>query len=121
MCKVLWRFDQISQSYKVAKFRNQLSDVIPANLQDMLSLVSFAFFFLFLFLFYRGKASYKVYSVFDHFYELYEVAKFRMVKLYLDVSDVIHANEHTKLAICALHVNLWNFLSMSFCFCNKKR
>ena len=29
-----------------------------------------------------------------------------MIKLYLDVSDVIHVNEHTKYANCSLHVNI---------------
>ena len=30
----------------------------------------------------------------DHFSGTYEVAKFQMIKLCLDVSDVIHANEY---------------------------
>ena len=34
-------------------------------------------------------------GVFDHFSQIYEVTKFQMIKLCLDVSDVIHANEHT--------------------------
>ena len=32
---------------------------------------------------------------FDDFSLTYEVAKFCTIRLYLDVSDVIHANEHT--------------------------
>ena len=43
-----------------------------------------------------------------------------MIKLYLGVSDVIHANEQTKYANCDLHVNFWNFLLMSFCLVTKK-
>ena len=34
-------------------------------------------------------------GVFDHFSQIYEVTKFQMIKLCLDVSDVIHTNEHT--------------------------
>ena len=39
-----------------------------------------------------------------------------MIKLYLEVSYVIHANEHTKYADCGLPVNFWIFLLMSFWF-----
>ena len=35
------------------------------------------------------------YGRFDHFSWIHEVVKFLMIKLCLDVSDVIHANEHT--------------------------
>ena len=41
------------------------------------------------------KPSTKFYGVFDHFLQIYEVTKFQMKKLRLDVSDVVHANEHT--------------------------
>ena len=40
-----------------------------------------------------------------------------MVKLHLDVSNVIHVNEHTKHG---LHVNFWNYLLMPFYFMIKK-
>ena len=43
-----------------------------------------------------------------------------MIKLYLDVSDVMHANLYTKHANCGLHVNFWNFSLMSFYFMMKK-
>ena len=33
----------------------------------------------------------------------YEVAKFSMIKLHLDKSDVMCANEHTKYDNCDLH------------------
>ena len=32
-----------------------------------------------------------------------------MIKLHLDVSDVIHVNKHTKYANCGLPVNFWGF------------
>ena len=43
-----------------------------------------------------------------------------MIKLYLDISDIIHINEHTKYPNNGLHVNLWNFLLMTLCFMMKK-
>ena len=43
-----------------------------------------------------------------------------MIKLCLDVKDVIHANEHTKYANSGLHVNFWKFWLMPFCFMIKK-
>ena len=43
-----------------------------------------------------------------------------MSKLSLDVSDFIHANEHTKRANSGLDVNFWNFLLMPFYFMIKK-
>ena len=46
----------------------------------------------------------------------YEVAELRVKKLYFDLSDVIHANEHAIYANCGLHVGLWNFSLMLFCF-----
>ena len=42
-----------------------------------------------------------------------------MNKLYLDVSDVIHANEHTVCVNCGLRGSFWDFLLMSFCFMMK--
>ena len=37
------------------------------------------------------------------FSQTYEFAKFWIIKLYLDISDVIHGNEHTKYENCSLH------------------
>ena len=34
----------------------------------------------------------KFYGAFVHFLQTFKVAKFSVIKLYLDVSDVIHAN-----------------------------
>ena len=41
-------------------------------------------------------------------------------KLYLDITNVIHANECTKYANCDLHVNFWIFLLMPISFMMKK-
>ena len=46
--------------------------------------------------------------------------KFWIIELYLDVSDVIHANEHTKHVYCDLHVNFWSSLLMLLSFMMKK-
>ena len=62
----------------------------------------------------------KFYGIFDQFLRTYEVSKFWMINLYLNVSDIMHANEHKKHANCGLHVNFWNFLLMLFCFMTKK-
>ena len=66
------------------------------------------------------KAPIKFYGILLHFSGTYEVAKFWVVKLYLDVSDAIHENDHTKNANCGLPVNVWIFLLKSFCFMMKK-
>ena len=55
--------------------------------------------------FMKEKPPINFYSVFDHFSQTYEVKKFCIIKLYLNVSDVIHTNRHTKYANCGLHVN----------------
>ena len=66
------------------------------------------------------------YGVFDQFSRTYEVAKFWIIKLFLDVSDVIHAKEHKKHANRGLYVKFflleffWNFLLMQFSFMMKK-
>ena len=61
----------------------------------------------------------KFYCV-NHFSETNEIAKFRMINFYLDVSDTLHANERTKQSNCLLHINIWNFLLMLLCFMMKK-
>ena len=38
----------------------------------------------------------------------------------MQMNIVIHANEHTKYAICGTHVSFWSLLLMSFCFLMKK-
>ena len=62
----------------------------------------------------------KYYGAFVNFSRTYEVAKFWMIKLYRDVSDVIDANEDTKYANCDLPVNISNFFLISFFFMMKK-
>ena len=57
--------------------------IVPANVQPWFSLHIFKEPFT------------KFYVCFDHFSWTYEVAKFLMIKLCLDVIDVIHVNEHT--------------------------
>ena len=76
-------------------------------------LVFFAFFVTFM---EKIPLIIKFYGVFDHFSRTCYVAKFWTTKLYLYVSDVIHANEQKKYANCDLRVIFWNFLQISLCF-----
>ena len=39
-------------------------------------------------------------GVFDHFSQVYQVLKFLMIKMYLDVKDIMHPNEPRKHASC---------------------
>ena len=100
MYKVLWRFDQISRSYKVAKSWIQRKGRHTCRCTKHFNpgFVSFI-----------EKKPIKFYGVFDHFSWTYEVAKFWTIKLYLDVRGVIHANEHTKYANSDLDVNFRYF------------
>ena len=44
-----------------------------------------------------------------------------MIRLRLDVSDVVHMNEHTKYANCSLHENFLNFFNViMFCLVVEK-
>ena len=52
----------------------------------------------------------KFYGIFDNFSQTCEVAKSWTIKLYLCVSDVIHANEETEYVNSGLHVDFRNFL-----------
>ena len=70
--------------------------------------------------FIEKKSLIKFYDVCYHFSWTYKVAKFWMIKLYLNISVVIQTNQHTKHANCDLNVNFWDFLLMSFCFLVKK-
>ena len=58
------------------------------------------------------------YGRFDNFSWTYEVAKFWMIKLCLDVSDVIHKNKHT-LYVC-LTYKLSEVWLMQYCFMMRK-
>ena len=82
-------------------FEFNVSDVIPANVQNISP--PFLFFVMFLYI----------------FYELMKLMKFRMSKLYLDVCDVICANEHANMIIVTFS-KLFGFSLMPFCFMMKK-
>ena len=102
-------YDVLSDLTKLQYFEFCVSHVIPANVQIFEFFVSFM----------EKKPPIKVYGVLDHFSRTSEVAKFWIVKLYLNASDVIHANEYKKHANDGLHVNFWKLLLMSFCFMMK--
>ena len=55
-----------------------------------------------------------LYGLLTIFHQLF--AKFLMNRLYLDVSDVMHANEDAIYGNCGLHINFRNFLLLTFCF-----
>ena len=112
-CVILIRFHEV---IKLQSFEFSVSDVVSAIVQNISPLVFFALFVSFM----EKKPPIKFYSVFNHFLRSYQVKKFWMIKLYLDLSDVIHANKHTRYANCGLHINVWNFLFMRFCFMVKK-
>ena len=94
-CKKFWgiwvRFLEIA---KLQNFKFSVSDVIPANVQNIEPWFSLHFYVRFM----EKKPPIKFYDVLVHFLRAYEVAKSWMIKLYLNVSDVIHANELTKYA-----------------------
>ena len=70
--------------------------------------------------FMEKKPPLKLYGAFDYFSRTYEVAKFLMNTLYLNVTDIMHANEYAIYANSGLHVNLWDFFLVPFCFKMKK-
>ena len=116
-CSFLVRFYDV---IKLQSFEFSVSEVIPTNAQNISPLVFFVFFVSFFVRFLEKKPPIKFYGVFDHFSRTYEVAKFWMIELYLNVSDIMNANSHTKHANCGLRVNFWNFLLMYFCFMMEK-
>ena len=65
------------------------------------------------------KSPIKFHGVFVHFSRNCEVAKFSVIKLCLDVSNAIHANEHTKYANCGLPLIFGIFLLMQQFFIMK--
>ena len=42
--KVLWRFNQVLRSFEDKNFEPGITDVVPANVQNISPLVSFAYF-----------------------------------------------------------------------------
>ena len=65
---------------------------------------SMVYFVLFVSFMEKTPPTIKCYGVFDHFSPNFEVTKFWKITLYIDVSDVIYANEQTNYANCGLHI-----------------
>ena len=82
---VLVKFHEVT---KLQSSEFSVNDVITANVLNISSWFSLHFFVCKI----ERKPSIKCYGVFDNFSRTYEVVKFWMIKLYLDVCDVIHAN-----------------------------
>ena len=78
------------------------SDVIPANAQN----ISLPDFFHIFVNFLENELSKKFYGIFDHFSGTYKVTKFWLIKLCLDVRDIINSKEHMWYSNCGLHVNI---------------
>ena len=68
---------------------------------DMSPLVFFAFFITFM---EKTRPIIKFYGVFDHFSRTCEFAKSETIKMYLCVSDVIHANEQTNNMLTVTYI-----------------
>ena len=132
---------RIHEVIELQSFKFSVSDVIPANVQNISPLVFYRrshrrcsvikgvvrnlakftgkhlcqrllfnkvaglLLFLCFCQYYVEKSSYKVDDVFEDFSQIYLVAIFSIIELYLDVIDVIHAHEHIKYANCVLCVN----------------
>ena len=58
--------------------------------------------------------------VFLAMFQTCEVAKSGMIKLYLCVSEIMHASKQTKYVHCSLYANFKKYLYMSICFMTKK-
>ena len=102
---------------KLKSFKFSVSDIIPRKYKTCHPWFSLDFLLVFM---EKTPPTIKFYSIFHHLSRNREAAKFWIIKLYLNVNDVIHANEQTKYANCSLHKNFWNFLLMSFCFMIKR-
>ena len=83
--KVLQRFGQISQSYKITKFWIQRK---WRHTRECTKHFTPDFLCIFFVSFMEKEPSLKLYGVFDHFSQTYEVGKFWTNKLYLDIKDV---------------------------------
>ena len=75
---------------------------------------------LHIFVYFMKKEPFTKFYVFNHFSVTCKVTNFWWIKLWINVSDVITTKEQTKYANWGLHVILWNFLLMSYCFKMKK-
>ena len=65
--------------------------------------------------FMKKKPSTESYGIFDYLSQTYEITKFQMIKLRLDVGDVMHTD-----GIYADHVLLLDFLLTAILFCDDK-
>ena len=101
---------------KLGIFQFSVSNVISANVQNISTLVFFAFFVLWRFWPFFTNLWIAEFWIIYLFNKINEILN----DLNLDVSDVIHENEPPKHANCCLHVNLWNFLLTPFCFTVEK-
>ena len=90
--KVLWCFGQISQSCKVKKLGIQRTCNHTCECTKPFNSWFSLHFFVSLI---EKKPLIKFYGAFEHFSRTYEVVMFLIIKLCLDLKDVIHANEHT--------------------------
>ena len=112
---ILWR-KNLSRSYEIAKFWIQRKWRHTCECKKYFTPVFLHIFVSFV----KKKTSVKSNGLFVHLSWAYEVAKFWVFKLHLDVSDIIHANEQTKPANCGLYVNFWRMLFCYFVLWRKK-
>ena len=75
---------------------------------------------LHIFVYFMKKEPFTKPYVFNHFSVTCEVTNIWWIKLWINASDVITTKEQTKYANWGLHVILWNFWLMSYCFKMKK-
>ena len=76
---------------KLQSFKVDANGAIPANVQNISPWFSLHIFANFT----EKEPATKFYGAFDYFWQTHEVTKFWLIKLCLDVSDVIHTNEYT--------------------------
>ena len=81
----MWRFGPFAQSYKVTSFEFNVTDVTPERKKHF-TLDFFAFFVSFM----EKQPPMKFYCIFAHLSQACEVTKFLMIKIKLEVGDVIH-------------------------------
>ena len=122
---ILWRKSHIQSFAEIWPVFTKLWSEKVLNLtsvtsnRDCKNISSRVFFAYFLFILW--KKNLEPFMVFlAIFHELKKVPKFWTNKLCLNISDIIHANEHTWCVNCGFHGNLWYFLLMLLCFMTKK-
>ena len=98
--KVLWHFDHFSRSYEVKKFLIQGKWCHPHECTYCFTSVFVCIFYLN----FRERELSLFYGILDHFRCAYaEARKLWMIRLCLDIRDIILVNEHTYYASCFLH------------------